>query len=338
MPWTVRVVKWWFVLLAVSSCAPLACMIVGCVSGHVELDEQLVMAVVAGVALIALCSGFALAVCRGPRRWVTGPYSAFGACFWVPPLVVSLFEEVTLGLIAYLVAVAVGTVVPVVLLYLPSSNRWYASLPGCGKSSRRSSILVLVVSSLILGLLGLAMAGAGNERKTLAAHTGALAMQGRTIRSYQAMNVQAREARQQWVDPTACSNSVEYVGKFNALFGAEGVNQRVTSTSAWSLAVNVPDDVPDSFPMLISANLDPSALPREWDGQTERPVELSPLDGLEPFPFKNRVVVVIRRDGTSSVIKRKYVTLKTLFNNQPFKLGENTYYLTPVGKSDLRRR
>ena len=41
--------------------------------------------------------------------------------------------------------------------------------------------------------------------------------------------------------------------------------------------------------------------------------------------------MIVRKGGASSVYKAKYCTLKHVFNG-PYKLGEDTYFLTPVGK------
>ena len=36
--------------------------------------------------------------------------------------------------------------------------------------------------------------------------------------------------------------------------------------------------------------------------------------------------------GASSICKAKYCMLKHIFNCGPYELGEDTYFLTPVGK------
>ena len=40
----------------------------------------------------------------------------------------------------------------------------------------------------------------------------------------------------------------------------------------------------------------------------------------------------VRKSGATSVCKAKYCTLKHIFNYSPYELGEDTYFLTPVGK------
>lgn len=48
--------------------------------------------------------------------------------------------------------------------------------------------------------------------------------------------------------------------------------------------------------------------------------------------FGNRAIVVVRKGGAAQVIKRKYMKLRTIFGDKPFKLGKDTYYLTPIGR------
>ena len=96
-----------------------------------------------------------------------------------------------------------------------------------------------------------------------------------------------------------------------------------TGRTAYRVAVAV-----DTFPVMITANVDPAELPREWDGETDKDklLELEPLEGAEPLRFGNRAIVVVRKGGAAQVIKRKYMKLRTIFGDKPFKLGKDTYY------------
>ena len=75
-------------------------------------------------------------------------------------------------------------------------------------------------------------------------------------------------------------------------------------------------------------------MPREWDGKTDKDklLELNPLEGVEPLRFGNKAIVVVRKGGAAQVIKRRYMKLGTIFGDKPFKLGKDTYFLTPVGR------
>ena len=146
-------------------------------------------------------------------------------------------------------------------------------------------------------------------------------------------NETERAAGAQGVDVTACTNSLELAEKIGACYGGDP-EEMSRAGRMWSFAVNVPSDAPDTFPVMITANVDPAELPREWDGETDKDklLELKPLEGVEPLRFGNRAIVVVRKGGAAQVIKRKYMKLGTIFGDKPFRLGKDTYYLTPVGR------
>ena len=68
MPWSVKIVWWWYLTLACAGCVPLVfCLVKGDPFGRGELFQLL-----AGTAsLAAYFSGLALAVRRGRRGWAT---------------------------------------------------------------------------------------------------------------------------------------------------------------------------------------------------------------------------------------------------------------------------
>lgn len=85
---------------------------------------------------------------------------------------------------------------------------------------------------------------------------------------------------------------------------------------------------------MITANVDPAGLPREWDGVTDsdKQLDLKPLEGVEPLRFGDKAIVVVRKDGAAQVIKRRYMKLGTILGGKPYKLDADTYFLTPVGR------
>ena len=172
------------------------------------------------------------------------------------------------------------------------------------------------------------------ERKMLSAYTGAQANRGRNV--FITLNRAAAEelAAPSWAELRSCSNSVEFAEKVSAGLDEDGKELLLRAGKEWSFAVNAPPDAPDSFPIMVTANVDPSGLPREWDGVTNKDklLELKPLEGAEPLRFGNKAIVVVRKSGAAQVIKRKYMKLGTIFGDKPFKLGKYAYYLTPVGR------
>ena len=57
-----------------------------------------------------------------------------------------------------------------------------------------------------------------------------------------------------------------------------------------------------------------------------------PLEGVEPLRFGDKAIAIVRKDGAAQVIRRKFMTFGKIYGDKPFKLGEATYFLTPVGK------
>lgn len=324
MPWPVRIALGWFVLLAIACCAPLVYVQTlwreGWGFGWMLWQH------IACFGAIALGAGFVAAILCGRRNWVTIPYFLIGLLFFCLPMINS-----GTGLIIYRVAVAVGTVVPLVLLYGPSSsNLWFLSFPlQRGLGTGCCTLLVLAIVGLMASMVDVAPP----TRKNYSALMGVTASRGLNMFVLLTRNEAERAAGAQGVDVAACTNSAELAEKIGACFGGDP-EEMARVGRMWSFAVNVPPGAPDTFPVMITANVDPAELPREWDGKTDKDklLELKPLEGVEPLRFGDKAIVIVRKGGAAQVIKRKYMKLKTIFGDKPFKLGKDTYYLTPVGR------
>lgn len=325
MPWPVRIALGWFVLLAIACCVPLVYVQTlwreGWGFGWMLWQH------IACFGAIALGAGFVAAILCGRRNWVTIPYFLIGLLFFCLPMINS-----GTGLIIYRVAVAVGTVVPLVLLYGPSSsNLWFLSFPlQRGLGTGCCTLLVLAIVGLMASMIDVERP----ERKMLSAAMSAQANRGRNVFITLNRNAAEKLAVPSWAELCSCSNSVEFAEKVSAGLDEDGKVLLFRAGREWSFAVNVPPDAPDTFPIMISANVDPSGLPREWDGVTDKDtlLELKPLEGVEPLRFGDKAIVIVRKGGAAQAIKRKYMKLKTIFGDKPFKLGKDTYYLTPVGR------
>ena len=326
MPWPVRIALGWFVLLAIACCVPCVCMLAEFCRDGAGLGEW-VLGLVTCLGFISLGAGLVLAILRGKREGLALSYLLIGVFAFFVPLTGSSWP----GLTVYLIAVACATIVPLSFLYFPSSNRWFAAFPrqkgfgiGCG------TLLILA----FLGLVGASIDVGTSERNMISASTSAQANRGRNV--FITLNRTAAEelAVLSWAELCSCSNSVEFAEKVSAGLDQDWKKLMLRAGREWSFAVNVPPDAPDTFPIMISANVDPSGLPREWDGVTDKDtlLELKPLEGVEPLRFGDKAIVIVRKGGVAQVIKRKYMKLKTIFGDKPFKLGKDTYYLTPVGR------
>ena len=327
MPWPVKIVWWWYLTLACASCVPLViCLVKGDPFGRGELFQLL-----AGTAsLVAYFSGLALAVRRGRRGWATVPYGMVGLLMIMFGWAGVLRYGLSLKNGLFLFAAAAATIFPIALLHLPSSKGWFQRWPrqkrlgvGCGW------LFGMVVVGFLVASIDFGLSEAG----VIAARSSAMAMRGRNLFCVLAENEVARQSGGPWIDPTACSNSVEFFEKLLAQYKPDEKAVWIRKEPRqWSVAVNVPESA-TNFPVFVSANFDPSQFPRAWDGVTDadRKFELAQLPGADELRIGKKAVVIVRKGGAASVCKAKYCTLKHVFNC-PYELGEDTYFLTPAGK------
>ena len=327
MPWPVKVVWWWYLTLACASCVPLVfCLVKGDPFGRGELFQLL-----AGtVSLAAYFSGLALAVHRGRQGWATVPYGVVGLLMIMIGWEAVLRYGLTLKNGLFLFAAAALTVFPIALLHLPSSKDWFQR----GLRPKRLGVgCGWLFGVFVVGLLLSFIEFAPPEARIIAANTSAMAMRGRNLFCVLAENEIARQSGGRWVDPTACSNSVEFIEKLLAQYKPDEKTEWVRKESRrWSVAVNVPESA-TNFPVFVSANLDPSQFPRAWDGVTDadRKFELAQLPGADELRIGKKAVVIVRKCGAANVFKAKYCKRKHVFNGS-YELGEDTYFLTPAGK------
>ena len=329
MPWPVKVVWWWYLTLVCASCVPLVICLVKCDSfGRDELFQLL-----AGTASwAAYFAGLALAVRRGRRGWATVPYGVVGLLMIMIGWEAVLSYGLTLKNGLFLFAAAALIVFPIALLHVPSSKAWFQRWPrpkrlgvGCGWLFG-----VFVVGLLVASCIDIVPP----EASVIAANTSSMAMRGRNLFCVLAENEVARQSGGPWVDPTTCSDSVEFIEKLLAQYKPDEKAEWIQQESRrWSVAVNVPESA-TNFPVFVSANFDPSQFPRAWDGVTDadRKLELAQLPGADELRIGKKGVVIVRKGGASSVCKAKYCNFKYIFNFRPYELGEDTYFLTPAGK------
>ena len=318
MPWPVKVAWWWYLTLACASCAPLVfCLVKGYPFGRGEFFHLLV----GTASLVAYFSGLALAVRRGRRGWATVPYGVVGLLMIMFGWAGILRYGVTLKNGLFLFAAAALTVFPLALLHVSSSKAWFQR----GPRPKRLGVGWLF-GVFVVGLLATSIDFAPPEARVIAANTSAMAC-------ILSENEIARQSGGVWVDPTTCSNSVEFIEKLLAQYNPDEKVVRVQQEShQWSVAVNVPEST-TNFPVFVSANFDPSQFPRAWDGVTgaDRKLELAQLPGADELRIGKKAVVIVRKGGATSVCKAKYCKFKHVFNG-PYELGDDTYFLTPAGK------
>ena len=328
MPWSVRFALGWFVLLAIVGCVPAVWAAVEWWRDDVD-SAEFGLAVCVSVGLVSIGLGFVRALLRGLREWVVTPYLLIGVFAFHLPLTGSdpHLSPLSLWTKLYLLGVVLVTIVPLVMLYLPASNRWFAVIP------QRKKLGIGCCSLIVLAIMGV-MASMVDVVPSDVVTVSEQRMGGLVLYQKLMSNEVKKTLGQKWVDASVCTNTVDLVERLSVLYGTaeEELPDRVSAE--WSIAVNLPDDAPDTFPLMISANVDPSQLPREWDGETDKSkrFEPRPIEGVEPLSLGRRYVVIVRKGGEPQVIRRKYMTFGTIFGDKPYKLGEDTYFLTPVGK------
>lgn len=322
MPWPMKIVFCWFVLLAVGSIIQLVAVL-WCWS--LEGEAYLLPVCIEGLLALSVTVCYIYATCHGPRRWITLSYPVLGSVLAVAAFFVTGFFDVVLMFV-------LATVVPMWLLYRPSADRWFVYKNRETPINMGCLSVVMLIASCVL--IPSCMADMSRVRR-VSAH--ALSMRGRklfiactevaaTNNDYQVFAPAARTAN--------CSNSVEYVSKFLGNPTDDAGKEILALANKWSMIVDLPDDAPDHLPVMISANFDPSVLPREWDGVTDKdkPLPLRPVAGAPELKFGDKYIVIVRCGGATQVIKKKYLKLGVLFNRQSYKLGENVRILTPVGE------
>ena len=328
MPWSAKVVWWWYLTLACASCVPLMFCLVKCdpfVRG--ELFQLLAWT----ASLAAYFSGLALAVRRGRRGWATVPYGMVGLLIIMIGWEAALCYGLTLKNGLFLFAAAALTVFPIALLHVPSATAWFLRGPrpkrlgvGCGW---------LFGVLFVVGLLVSCIDFVPPEASVIAARSSAMAMRGRNLFCVLSENEIARQSGGPWIDPTACSNSVEFIEKLLAQHRPDEKSEWIRQERRqWSVAVNVPESA-TNFPVFVSANFDPSQFPRAWDGVTDadRKLELAQLPDADELRIGKKAVVIVRKCGAANVFKAKYCKRKHVFDGS-YELGEDTYFLTPAGK------
>lgn len=119
-------------------------------------------------------------------------------------------------------------------------------------------------------------------------------------------------------------------------------------TIQWSIACDFPvaKDDPAAYariPMLVSANLNPAYLLREWDGakDADKVVPLGPASGAEKSLFGDACAVIVFNDGSAETIPAKELTYARVYRRAfkgPPELGYLTVrgYVEPKGAEHAR--
>ena len=317
-PLQVKVLEWWFGLLAgVASLLPLLLVYGALQDGKVDL-ETLPPAVGLCVGILFFW-GLFVAVRRGQWASAELPYWSL-ILFFLAPLPYkwrSLPES--MGLIIFLFVMLALAGVPSVCFHLRSSRLWF-------KERRGNRGPGYVGGCLTAGLILLLTAGAFLPAFHSGRHA-ALVNKGQEVSRLLRENELAKSYGGVWVDPNACSNSVEFLRKVQKAIRGEETG--LPSFPEWTVVVNPPEGV-DGFPLLFTANVDVTVFPEVWDGDAGGDERLDLRPGI--VVDSDNMALVVRSSGSAQILHGKYARRKSLFGSSPWKLTQQTYFLTPRGR------
>ena len=287
----------------------------------------------AGSFPLALFFGMVLSLRRGCRAWFVVPNTIVTLlCLFGSAIVlcesmsaVALF----LGLVALLLFV-----VPLVLLYMPASTRWFKAKAESGRPDSLGCLGVFLLFVLFIGA-GLILPNIICCRGAkINAQSHRMAMRGRNLYAFMMQDYQEHESDEDWIAPSSFTNSTQYVKALWAKFSDD--KGSCPYPDSWCIAVNPPEN--DKFPVMVTANIDPRELLCSQD--KDQPLKLTcPKEwGGTCFKFCEKAGVIVRKGGASQIFKNKYVRPSLIFNDGIPKPGPDTYFLTPTGRVDFVER
>ena len=254
------------------------------------------------------------------------------AWFSIPPCVVMILVggfvsshmDSALAGIGLFLLVCVVALAPVVLLNLPKAKAWQREVFATGGKDKAGLMVALSLFAFFYAAVSIPSCVSRPRTHVYVAET-----EAKAINCGLDENNSSREKGGEWVDPSTCTNSTQFV---NALYDKLGMERR---HDEWCIAVNPPND--DRFPVLFTANIDPRELlcPQDED----QPLKLTcPKEwGGVCFKFCEKMGVVHYKNGVSQIVK-KHMSPKQIFCSGIPKPGPETYFLTPTGRVDFAER
>ncbi len=324
MPWPVRVVAalaWTYVV----SVAGLAAYLVvrSCFDRHFAASVDSFPHVFYMVVLLVLVIVMLCGVLQGRFRLFAYPCILVAVSEFFVGVMESMSLTCCVEGIALMVGAVVLGVVPVVLLMLPPSRKWQEERLG-HRTEGYSCGCLLVIFLLCLLMTHICSRPTSEEM----AHDSWF--MARIVRALVCDNDAARKrGGAEWIDPATCSNSTQFV---QALLGGHVGAYKYMQRETWIIAVNPPDD--DSFPVVISANVDIAELLRPGDEQRLVALKCSEENGAPCLLHCMDSAVVARKGGEVDVGK-KAVTPAMIFGGHVPRPPSETYFLTPTGRLDL---
>ncbi len=319
-PWAVRIVEalgWTYVALYAGGLIFVFCDMYGR-DGFVEA------AIMSGVLLIpqlCLLIGMVVALREGRRAWFICPHTILVA------LIVVIYIFASIEWFAWIVVLLLSLIaIPIALLSRPEASLWFAEMSGNMRQTKYGRVIVICSSLLILPLVVLIWPGlrAGMAQ----AKSNAIIARMTPIYCAIMENNVRHASGDSWVDPDAFPNSTDFIQALGAEY-RDAVQKLGRYTNIWSVVVNPPDD--DMFPVLFTANMNPSDLFHEEGGRRCISLTCPKKWGGECFGFCEKAAIMIRKGGATQIVKGKYINWVARTNKKLVQ-SDTIHVLTPTGR------
>ena len=338
-PLPVKIVEalgWTYVALAVLG---LLCAIVGVASALMHPFDRILICLFC-LAPIVLFGGMLVFLRHGRRGWFIVPNTLLFALLSAG-LVLDSLEHSAVGF-AIAIALVVSLlllVAPLVLLYLPSSAQWLkekaessAEPNGCLPGS-------VGCATILTALAVLAILFVPSKGRMADGRVSIVSKQAGELLWCMTQNNMDHESGEEWIAPSSCTNSTQFVQLLNATHVKElreAYGWELRETNIWCIAVNPPED--DAFPLIFTCNIDPRELLCPQDENQPLKLTCPKARGGTCFDICEKAAVIVRAGGAAQIVKNQYSSPNRIFPNGIPKPGPNTYFLTPTGRVDFVER
>ncbi len=328
-PLAVRIVEalgWTYVALYAAGFIFAFCVIYGD-TGFVDA------ALVSGVFLLPqLCLpiGMVVALREGRRAWFIWPHTILVALIAFVCIFLSQLWFVTVVAIV-LIAVPIALIaIPIVLLFRPEAAIWFAEMSGNRRQTKYGRVIVICSSVLIFLLVVSILPGL--RAGMVQVKASAIAVRMRPIYCAIMENNSRHANGVSWVDPDAFSNSTDFIQALGAEYGdaVQNLQNLGRYTNIWCVVVNPPDD--DWFPVLFTANVNPSDMLLGGTHDPGHEVLTCPKQwGGECFDVCEKMACMMIKCGASQTVDGKYFNWVAR-TNKKLAHRDAIHVLTPTGR------
>ena len=285
-------------------------------------------AIMSGVLLPQLCLpiGMVVALRKGRRSWFLWPHTVLVA------LIVVIYIFASIEWFVWIVLLLLSLIaIPIVLLFCPDASLWFNEKSAGRKPGKYGCVVAICVFLLIIFGSVLPDAVIGGRSQVYYAKSNAIALRMRALYGVIAENNVRQANGGSWVDPNAFSNSTEFVQALGDEY-RDMVQYLGRYTNIWCVVVNPPDD--DRFPVLFSANLNPSCLLCSTNNLCHQGLMCPKQWGGECFGVCEKMACVAFKGGATQIVKSKYIHSLAYHREKSAQLGA-IHILTPTGRVSI---